>query len=111
MSLADSRGSVQRTAHEMLRPSTHTNAVQRTLTQLNTCKKNEIKTAVMTDSKIIEINGIFLGAAVSLRDQRGWLVVAADARVAPAEGQISATYQDASALARQAYWATAPKAA
>ena len=65
----------------------------------------------MHDSKIIEINGIFLGAAVALSDQAGWQVVAADARARRADGQIGKTYQDAQALARQAFWSFVPAAA
>jgi hypothetical protein len=38
-------------------------------------------------------------------------VVAANARVAGAEGKVGETFQDASALARQAYWAAASQAA
>ncbi len=64
----------------------------------------------MHDSKIIEINGIFLGAAVALNDQAGWQVVAADARARRADGQIGKTYQDAQALARQAFWSCGPAA-
>ncbi len=65
----------------------------------------------MKDSKIIEVNGIFLGAAIMLRDQTGWQVVAANARVAPADGQIAATFHDASALAMRAYYGGTAKAA
>ncbi len=64
----------------------------------------------MQKSKIVEVNGIFLGAAVALRDHAGWQFVAADARVGRADGLICKTYQDAQALARQAFWAFAPVA-
>jgi hypothetical protein len=65
----------------------------------------------MNQSRIIELNGVFLGAAIARAGQPGWQVVAADSRIAPADGQIAATYNDASALARQAFWAAEPKAA
>ncbi len=65
----------------------------------------------MKESRIIEVNGIFLGAAVALSDCQGWRVVATDARVGPADGRIAATFQDASNLARQAFWAAEPLAA
>ena len=65
----------------------------------------------MKESRIIEVNGIFLGAAVSLADQPGWQFVAADVRAGPANGQIGATYQATIALARQAFWAAMPAAA
>jgi hypothetical protein len=63
----------------------------------------------MQQSRVIEINGIFLGAAISRRGEPGWQVVAADSRVVPAEGRITATIGDAIALARQAFWAAGPK--
>lgn len=65
----------------------------------------------MKDSRIVEVNGIFLGAAISLSNQPGWKFVAADVRAQPADGQIGATYQDATALARQAFWSAHPVAA
>jgi hypothetical protein len=65
----------------------------------------------MQDSRIIEANGIFIGAAVTKRGQQGWQVVAADARVLPAEGQVLPTFQAASDLARRAYWSAESKAA
>ena len=65
----------------------------------------------MKDSRIVEVNGIFLGAAISLPNQPGWKFVAADARALPANGQIGATYQATTALARQAFWAAHPAAA
>ncbi len=74
-------------------------------------KKNEKKTVEMKDSKIIEVNGIFLGAAIMLRDHAGWQVVAANARVAPADGQIAATFHDASAIVMRAYYGGAAEAA
>jgi hypothetical protein len=45
---------------------------------------------------------------VSLGGKAGWQVVAADARVGLADGQVAASFQDASALARQAFWAAQP---
>ena len=62
----------------------------------------------MQASKIIEVNGIFLGAAVALDNHTGWQIVAADARAGRANGLIGRTYQDAQALARQAFWAFVP---
>jgi hypothetical protein len=64
----------------------------------------------MKDSKIIEVNGIFLGAAIMLRDQGGWQVVAANERVAPADGQVAPTFRDASALVMRAYYGAAEAA-
>ena len=65
----------------------------------------------MQDSRIIVLNGIFIGAAVTKRGQNGWQIVAADARVLAAEGKVLPTFQDASELARRAYWSAEPKAA
>ena len=61
----------------------------------------------MQDSKIIEVNGIFLGAAVALGNHAGWQFVAADARVGWADGLIAKTYQDTQTLARKAFWTRA----
>jgi hypothetical protein len=58
----------------------------------------------MKQSRIIELNGTFLGAAVSLGGKAGWQVVAAGL----ADGQVAASFQDASGLARQAFWAAQP---
>ncbi len=74
-------------------------------------RRTRNKTAKMKDSKIIEVNGIFLGAAIMLRDKAGWQVVAANARVAPADGQIAATFDAASAIVMRAYYGGAAEAA
>jgi hypothetical protein len=59
----------------------------------------------MQDSRVIEIDGVFLGAAVALPDDRGWRIVVADARVGRLEGTIAPSLQDVRRLARQAYQA------
>jgi hypothetical protein len=82
-----------------------------TINNKNKTPDMQNRTAAMTDSKIIEVNGIFLGTAVSRSDRPGWQVVAANARVVPADGQTAATWQEASALARRAYWAADLRAA
>ncbi|HTZ71535.1 MAG TPA: hypothetical protein VMB71_12850 [Acetobacteraceae bacterium] len=60
----------------------------------------------MQDSRIIEVDGVFLGAAVSLPDGQGWRVVAADERLARLNGTITDSVQDARRVARQLYLAT-----
>jgi hypothetical protein len=84
---------------------------QVTNNRANNAERKQTNTPTMQKSKIIELNGIFLGAAVALRDQPGWRVVATDSRIGPADGRIAATYQDASALARAAFWAWERQAA
>ncbi len=64
----------------------------------------------MQQSKIIEVNGVFLGAAVALPHSAGWQFVAADARAGSADGLVGKTYQDTQALARQAFCSSAPAA-
>lgn len=59
----------------------------------------------MLDSRIIEVNGIFLGTAVAERGQHGWRFVSADQRAQEADGKVAADYRGAEALARQAFWA------
>ncbi len=65
----------------------------------------------MRNSKVIEVNGIFLGAAVSMDGAQGWRFVSANARAEPADGTVNASYQDLTAMARQAYWASRQQAA
>ena len=74
-------------------------------------KNKEKHDKIMMDSRIIELNGVFIGAAITTRGQPGWQVVAADKRVMSAEGKVLPTFQDASELARRAYWSAQPKAA
>jgi len=59
----------------------------------------------MQDSRVIEIEGVFLGAAVALPDDRGWRIVVADPRVRRLEGTVAPSLQDVRRLARQAYQA------
>ena len=55
---------------------------------------------------MIEADGVFLGAAVSLPDAQGWRFVAANDRVGNLHGTIVPTLMDARRLARQAFLAT-----
>jgi hypothetical protein len=64
----------------------------------------------MNESRVIEIDGVFLGAAVSLPQAQGWRIVAADARVGQLDGLVAATLPEVRRLARQAYLA-APRLA
>jgi hypothetical protein len=57
----------------------------------------------MQDSRVIEIDGVFLGAAVSMPGVAGWRIVAADARVVKLDGTVAPTLQAVQRLARQAY--------
>jgi hypothetical protein len=60
----------------------------------------------MQDSRIIEINGVFVAAAVALPGAQGWRIVAANDRVRRVHGAITTTLNEARRLARQAYFAT-----
>ncbi len=62
----------------------------------------------MHTSKVIEVDGIFLGAAVMLPQSRGWRFVAADQRVVPLDGTVAETIEDTRRLARRAYQASTP---
>jgi hypothetical protein len=60
----------------------------------------------MQDSRIIEVNGVFVGAAVALPDATGWRIVAADDRVRRLHGTVATTLNEVRRLAKQAYLAT-----
>ncbi len=62
----------------------------------------------MHTSKVIEVNGIFLGAAVMLPQSQGWRFVAADHRVVPLDGNVAETIEDTRRLARRAFLAATP---
>jgi len=60
----------------------------------------------MQDSRIIEADGVFLGAAVCLPDQQGWRFVAANDRVGAIDGRIATSLPEARRLAKQAFLAS-----
>ncbi len=62
----------------------------------------------MHTSKVIEVDGIFLGAAVMLPQAQGWRFVAADQRVVPLNGIVAETIEDTRRLARRAYQSSTP---
>jgi hypothetical protein len=64
----------------------------------------------MQNSRIIEVDGIFLGAAVTLPDEQGWRIVAADDRMERLNGTVAASWHDAQRLARQAFFTWRPTA-
>jgi hypothetical protein len=43
----------------------------------------------MLNSRVIEVDGIFLGAAIDLPAQEGWRFVAADTRVIDLNGHVA----------------------
>jgi len=57
----------------------------------------------MQSSKIIEVDGVFIGAAVRLPEGGGWRFVSADERSSAADGATAATLEDASMMARRAF--------
>jgi len=60
----------------------------------------------MQKSCIIEVDGVFLGAAVALPDEQGWRFVAANDRVGPLDGQVAPSLRETQRLARQAFLAS-----
>jgi hypothetical protein len=60
----------------------------------------------MQKSKIVEIDGIFIGAAVLLPDAQGWLFVAADHRADQADGQTASTLFEAQQMAKRAFFSS-----
>jgi hypothetical protein len=65
----------------------------------------------MQKSKIVEVDGIFIGAAVLLPDAQGWRFVAADHRADDANGCTAPTLHDAEQLAKRAFFASRSPAA
>ena len=57
----------------------------------------------MQTSRIIEVDGVFIGAAISLPEKQGWRFVSADYRTSAADGTTAPTLADASILARRAF--------
>jgi hypothetical protein len=62
----------------------------------------------MQDSRVIEVDGVFVGAAVALPDAKGWRIVAADQRVGKIDGLVTASIGEAQRLAKQAILAWRP---
>jgi len=74
----------------------------------NTCSAFPALGEAMHTSKVIEVDGIFLGAAVMLPQSQGWRFVAADQRVVPLDGIVAETIEDTRRLARRAYQSSTP---
>jgi hypothetical protein len=57
----------------------------------------------MQTSKVIEVDGVFIGAAIRLPESQGWRFVSANDRARAADGATAPTLADASLLARRAF--------
>ena len=64
----------------------------------------------MQSSKVIEIDGVFIGAAIRLAEPQGWQFVSADCRTSEADGHIAPTLYDTQMLARRAFVTSRMKA-
>ncbi len=62
----------------------------------------------MKTSKVIEMNGEFIGAAIMLPEAQGWRFVSANQRADKADGFVAATLGEMQAIARRAYLAARP---
>ena len=60
----------------------------------------------MQTSKVVEVDGVFIGAAVLLPNNKGWRFVAAHARALEADGITAPTLHDAQLAARRAFVAS-----
>ena len=60
----------------------------------------------MQKSKIVEVDGIFIGAVVLLSDSEGWRFVAADHRADEANGRTAPTLYEAQLLAKKAFFSS-----
>ena len=58
---------------------------------------------LMRDSRVLEVNGVFLGAAIALPNREGWRLVAANDRMGRFNGCVVATWPEAQQMARQAF--------
>ncbi len=61
---------------------------------------------IMQKSKIVEIDGIFIGAVVLLSDAEGWRFVAADHRADGANGCTAPTLHEIQQLAKKAFFSS-----
>ncbi len=60
----------------------------------------------MQKSKIVEVDGIFIGAGVLLSDAEGWRFVAADHRADEANGCMAPTLHEVQLLAKRAFFSS-----
>ena len=68
-----------------------------------TMTKRPPRTAQIRASKIIEVDGVFIGAAVMLPLNKGWRFVAAHMRAEAADGATAPTLHDMQMLAKRAF--------
>ncbi len=59
----------------------------------------------MQTSRVIEVDGVFVGVAVLLPDVQGWRFVAADARAQAADGAVAASVRETQLMAKRAFLA------
>ena len=57
----------------------------------------------MQSSKVVEVDGVFIGAAVLLPNAKGWRFVAAHARAQEADGVTTPTLREAQHAAKRAF--------
>lgn len=57
----------------------------------------------MQNSRVLVVDGVFLGAAVTVPETGGWRIVAADTRMASVNGREAANWNEVQHLARQAF--------
>lgn len=57
----------------------------------------------MQASKVVEVDGVFVGVAVLLSNERGWRFFAADVRAQEADGTTVPTLHDAQLAAKRAF--------
>ncbi len=57
----------------------------------------------MEKSKVVEVDGVFIGAAVLLPNNKGWRFVAAHTRAQNADGMTAPTLHDAQMAAKRAF--------
>jgi len=65
----------------------------------------------MGKSRVLVVDGVFIGAVVSTPEESGWRIVAAHERIRALDGRMTASVQEAERLARQTYLSTRAEAA
>jgi hypothetical protein len=59
----------------------------------------------LQESRVVEVDGVFVGAAVALQGGAGWRFVSADVRVSGLDGASAPSVAEARRMARQALFA------
>ncbi len=71
-------------------------------------KSRGVKRTAMHESRVIEINGQFVAAALAEAALGGWRLVAADPRLLAIDGKVAASFEEARSMAHQSFFSPEP---